>query len=153
MAAITTNHRIMTGPNSLPTLAGPRFWMRNNSTSTTSVTGTTSALSFGSNSSRPSTALRTEIAGVISASQKKKAVPASASTTTTVVHALPATRRRWASANSARIPPSPSLSARIMIVTYLMVTDRVSAQKISDRTPSTTSASNLPASLIAPDIA
>src|SRR6185437_16892417 len=102
---------------------------------------------------RPSTALRTEMAGVISASQKKKAVPASASTTTMVVQELPATRRRWASANSARIPPSPSLSARIMMVTYLMVTDRVSAQKIRDSTPSTTSASNLPASLIAPDIA
>ena len=42
---------------------------------------------------------------------------------------------RWARAISARMPPSPRLSARMISVTYLIVTTRISAQKISDRMP------------------
>ncbi len=37
------------------------------------------------------------------------------------------------------MPPSPSLSARVMIVTYLTVTTSTSAQNTSDRMPSTVS--------------
>jgi len=44
---------------------------------------------------------------------------------------------RCASAMSAMMPPSPLLSARMMKATYLIVTTRISAQKISDSTPST----------------
>jgi hypothetical protein len=46
---------------------------------------------------------------------------------------------RCASAISAMMPPSPSLSARMMIVTYLIVTTIISAQNTSDRMPSTVS--------------
>ena len=38
---------------------------------------------------------------------------------------------------SAMMPPSPSLSARMMKVMYLTLTMIVSAQTTSDRTPST----------------
>ncbi len=48
-------------------------------------------------------------------------------------------RVRCASAISAMMPPSPSLSARMMMVTYFSVTTIISAQKISDRMPSTVS--------------
>ena len=44
---------------------------------------------------------------------------------------------RCASAASARVPPSPSLSARMMIRTYLTVTTRIRAQKIIDSEPIT----------------
>jgi len=82
----------------------------------------------------------------MSASQKKKAVPASASPTAILPQVLPWISRRCASAKSARIPPSPSLSARMMMVTYFSVTEMASAQKMSDSTPSTACASKLPAS-------
>ena len=104
---------------------------------TPSVIGITACLKEGLRSSRPSTALNTEMAGVISASQKKNAVPASASPTATLAQVLPVISRRCASANSARIPPSPSLSARMMIVRYFRVTEIARLQKISDSTPST----------------
>lgn len=99
--------------------------------------GITAFLKSGSNSSRPSTALSTEMAGVMRASQKKNAVPMSASQTATFAQVLPVISRRCASANSARIPPSPWLSARMMMVRYLRVTEMVRLQKISDNTPST----------------
>ena len=45
---------------------------------------------------------------------------------------------REASAISASVPPSPLLSARSRMSTYLAVTTSSSAQMISDRMPSTT---------------
>ena len=45
---------------------------------------------------------------------------------------------RDANAISASVPPSPLLSARSRISTYLAVTTSSSAQMISDRMPSTT---------------
>ncbi len=48
-------------------------------------------------------------------------------------------RLRWASAISAMMPPSPSLSARMMMVTYFTVTTSISDQKTSDSMPSTVS--------------
>jgi hypothetical protein len=44
---------------------------------------------------------------------------------------------RCASAASARMPPSPRLSARMITVAYLSVTTTSSAQKIKERTPRT----------------
>ena len=49
--------------------------------------------------------------------------------------AAAAARRPWISAISAMIPPSPSLSARMMNVTYLIETMIVIAQKTSEITP------------------
>ncbi len=51
--------------------------------------------------------------------------------------ARPASARE-ASAISASVPPSPLLSARSRISTYLAVTTKSSAQMISDKMPSTT---------------
>ena len=44
--------------------------------------------------------------------------------------------RRCTSANSDRMPPSPSLSARMISMTYLSVTIASRLQNISDSTPS-----------------
>ena len=44
---------------------------------------------------------------------------------------------RCASVESARMPPSPRLSARRMTITYLSVTIVNSAQETKDSTPST----------------
>ncbi len=142
--AITRNQKIITGPNSRPTRAVPRFWMKNNRASTASVTGITAFSKSGSSISSPSTALNTEIAGVISASQKKNAVPARARPINHLNQCRLASGARCASANKARIPPSPWLSARIMTVTYLNVTDSIRLQKMSDRQPSTASGSKPP---------
>ena len=81
------------------------------------------------------------------ASQKKNAVPMSASPTATLAQRLPMIRRRCASANRARIPPSPSLSARMMMTMYFRVTEMARLQKISDSTPSTAAALKVPAAL------
>src|SRR6185437_10678236 len=143
--ARTRNQTIMTGPNRLATLAVPRLWKKKSTNNTAMVTGITYCAKPGLTSSRPSTALNTETAGVIRASQKKNAVPASANATTVVTHGPPPTNLRLARANSARIPPSPSLSARMMMVTYFNVTEMASAQKMSEHTPITASLSNGPA--------
>ena len=63
--ASTPNHAHITGPNRLPTLAVPCFWIANSTTMITSVTGTMNGWSCGAMISRPSTAPSTEIAGVI----------------------------------------------------------------------------------------
>ena len=67
-SAMVTNHATMTGPNSRPTLAVPRFWRANRSSSSTAAIGTTQGASPGAAISRPSTAASTEIAGVITPS-------------------------------------------------------------------------------------
>ena len=46
---------------------------------------------------------------------------------------------RNTNASRAMMPPSPRLSARIMNTTYFSVTTMISAQEISDSTPSTLS--------------
>jgi hypothetical protein len=53
----------------------------------------------------------------------------------------PATALR-ASACSARMPPSPSWSARSTNTTYFSVTTNIRPQKISDSSPSTESGEN-----------
>ena len=82
----------------------------------------------------PSTADRTEIAGVTSASPKNIAVPATAS-------ASSAGERRPSapsvSAKRDRVPPSPWLSARSTSTTYFTVTTRMSAQKNRETSPMT----------------
>ena len=56
----------------------------------------------------------------------------------TVVAALPVRpTARDASAISVSVPPSPLLSARNRISTYLSVTTTISAHRISDTMPST----------------
>ncbi len=51
------------------------------------------------------------------------------------LHFLVEPVERLMSASSARLPPSPLLSARMMIVTYLIVTMIIIDQKIRLKTP------------------
>jgi hypothetical protein len=54
-----------------PTTPVPRLWIQNSAVSTTMVMGTTKFLAAGVTTSSPSTALSTEIAGVMTPSPKK----------------------------------------------------------------------------------
>src|SRR5689334_21073095 len=69
------NDSTMIGPNSFEIWAVPRRCTKNSIASTPSVIGSTTFANPGSISSRPSTALNTETAGVIMLSQKNRAVP------------------------------------------------------------------------------
>ncbi len=137
--ASVANHSSMTGPNSAPTLAVPRFCTKKRRNSTSSATGMTKGLSTGVATSRPSTAESTEIAGVTMPSPKNIAAPRMP---TIMI------QRSWrglplasasASAMSAMMPPSPRLSARMMKVTYFTATTTSSAHRISERMPITLS--------------
>lgn len=79
------------------------------------------------------------MAGVITPSPKNSEAPKMPRMPTTYAEREPCLRVRWVSAISAMMPPSPSLSARMMMVTYLSVTVIISAQNASDSTPSTVS--------------
>lgn len=64
-APMATNQRNMIGPNTTPTLCVPKRWARKRAMRTTSEIGTTADASPGATSSKPSTALSTDIAGVM----------------------------------------------------------------------------------------
>jgi hypothetical protein len=68
-------------------------------------------------------------------SPTNSAAPRSPSATSFAVARLVGPSVRWTSATSAMMPPSPSLSARITNVTYLIETISVIVQKISETTP------------------
>jgi hypothetical protein len=103
------------------------------------VIGTMKACRPGAATSRPSTAPSTEIAGVITPSPKNSEAPKMPRMPTTYAERDPLRSVRWVSAISAMMPPSPSLSARMMMVTYFSVTTMFSAQNASESTPSTVS--------------
>ena len=91
--------------------------------------------SSGVITSIPSTAESTEIAGVIIASPKNIADPKMPRPTSHQRSCAWPSVPRDTSAVSARMPPSPRLSARMMSTTYLSVTTTTSAQKMTDRRP------------------
>ena len=136
---MATNHTAITGPNTRPTLPVPRHCTANSTTITTTLIGSTYCCSSGVETSRPSTADSTEIAGVITPSPKNRQAPAMPTRASALRMPVP-TETRCASAISARMPPSPRLSARMISVTYFTVTISTSDQKISDRMPSTSAA-------------
>ena len=119
-----------------PTLPVPRDCTANSPTITTAEMGSTNSFSAGLETSSPSTAERTEIAGVITPSPKNRQAPPMP-TSASVAFSRGPCATRCASAISARMPPSPRLSACITSSTYLTVTISTSDQKISDRMPST----------------
>jgi hypothetical protein len=130
------NHTHITGPKIRPTLPVPRHCTANRITITRAEIGNTYCCRPGAETSSPSTAESTEIAGVITPSPKNRQAPAMP--ISPIARRVPAPdETRWASAISARMPPSPLLSACITSSTYLIVTIRISDQKISDRMPST----------------
>ena len=63
--AIVVKYTIMTGANNFPTEWVPRFWIRNRPIRRTSAIGMTRLSKPGLTTVSPSTADRTEIAGVI----------------------------------------------------------------------------------------
>ena len=124
----------MMGPNTRPTLPVPRHCMANSATITTAEIGRTNSCARGVTISSPSTADSTEIAGVMTPSPKNRQAPAMPTRARPLrigVLAIP----RCARTMSARMPPSPRLSARITSNTYFTVTIRMSDQKNSDSTP------------------
>ena len=118
VTAMARNHTTITGPKSRPTAPVPFRCPRNSPTMTTTVIGTTQGSSEGSTTLSPSTADSTEIAGVIMLSPKKSDAPkmpsaANAAATLRRPGAVP----RRIRVMSARMPPSPSLSARMTSTT------------------------------------
>src|SRR5579859_2696436 len=100
------------------------------------VMGMTRLDTDGAATLTPSTAERTEMAGVIMLSPKNSEAPKIPSADSTIfARRPPGSARRRIRAISAMIPPSPSLSARITSRTYVMVTMIVTDQKISETTP------------------
>ena len=89
----------------------------------------------------PSTADRTEIDGVSTPSPYSSAAPNSPASSSRKRGRGPARSASPAlmSESRARMPPSPSLSARMTKARYLIEMTTVSAQKMSERTPSTLS--------------
>ncbi len=124
----------MTGPNTRPTLRVPRDCMANSTRMTTTLIGSTYSRSSAVETSRPSTADSTEIAGVITPSPKNRQAPAIPTRARALRVPVP-TETRCANAISARMPPSPRLSACMISVTYFIVTISTSDQKMSERMP------------------
>ena len=112
----------------------PRYWIRKSPTSTTIAPGMITGSKAGEMTLRPSMAESTEIAGVMAPSPKNRQAPMMPSSMTMrLLRSVSATRK--ASAISARMPPSPRLSARRTKKTYFTVTVRISDQMIIDRMP------------------
>src|SRR4029077_16040801 len=125
----------MIGPKKRPTLALPRLWIMKSPTRMAAANGTTYGLRSGVTISTPSTALSTEMAGVIIASPKNSDAPPRPM----IKSALRKPPDLGSTSDSnAMVPPSPSLSARMTIKTYLTATTRMTAQKINDNTPKMT---------------
>ena len=85
------------------------------------------------------------MAGVITPSPKNIAAP-TMPISTTAQRPRRVVLLRMASAISARMPPSPRLSARMMTITYFTVTVSISAQKTRLSTPRISHRSMPPAS-------
>ncbi len=102
----------------------------------TTLIGSTYCFSSGAVTSRPSTADSTEIAGVIKPSPKNRQAPMMPTSVSALRTPVP-TETRCASAISARMPPSPRLSACMISVTYFTVTMSTRDQKMRERMPRT----------------
>ena len=131
--ASTANQSSMIGPKARPMRSVPLRWIWNSATRMTRVMGTTEPPSPGAASSSPSTALSTEMAGVMTPSPKNSAQPTSPISASGTAARAPAESR--ASCMSASTPPSPSLSARSTMVTYLSATTLAIDQNTSESTP------------------
>ena len=137
------NHTIMIGPNTRPIAAVPFRCTRKRPIKMMIAAGKTYASRLGAAMVVPSTAASTEIAGVITPSPYSSAAPNSPKITYTHRRPRATGSLPVASADSARIPPSPSLSARITSERYLMVITITSDQNITESRP-ITFASNSP---------
>src|SRR6185312_2250099 len=144
--AIDRNQITMIGPNIAATFAVPRLCAANSTMRITTVSGATYSLNDGLASVSPSTADSTEIAGVITESPRNIDAPM---TPTIKTNAVRRPSARLASAVSDNVPPSPLLSARNRISTYLNVTVTIKAHRMRDNTPNTVSRVTMPLTLVA----
>ena len=132
------NHTVMTGPKSRPMEAVPRLWMEKSPRRMSTVMGTTAWSKAVVATVSPSTALSTLMAGVMMPSPKSSAAPASTSSATRPMPPRFAARTSsGTNASSARMPPSPRLSARMTKKRYFTVTTRVTDQITCEITPTT----------------
>ncbi len=112
--ASSRNHTTITGPKTPPTRPVPRLWKANRPTRMAMAIGMIQASSAGAATFRPSTALSTEMAGVMVPSPYSSAAPKRPSTTSSRRGRPPSSSRAgWIRAINARMPPSPLLSARM----------------------------------------
>ena len=139
-APMTTNQTTIIGPNSLPMLPVPYCWITNNPIRTAIVAGTMKCSNPGAASLSPSMADSTEIAGVMKPSPYSNEAPTTPSRTSAGSFAPLATWSAATSESNARMPPSPSLSARRTKTTYFNDTMTISAQRMSETIPRTSAA-------------
>ena len=134
----TVNHRIITGPNTLPMWPVPKRCTAKMKTRTTVVSGAIQLSRAGLWTDRPSIADSTEIEGVITPSPSSSALPK--------IAIIPKNARRrsdrrarprGSSDSSENRPPSPRLVARMMKTWYLSTTISSSAQNTMLSTPIT----------------
>ena len=102
----------------------------------TTAIGQTNRWKAGVATLMPSTAPSTEMAGVMTPSPYSSAAPNRPSPIRSA-RARPALARGRTRARSARMPPSPRLSARSTKLTYLKETTKLIDQNTSDITPIT----------------
>ena len=135
---MTVKNTTMIGPKNTPTLAVPVRCTKNSVTRMRTVRAWTRRVlsKSGVTSTSPSSADSTEIAGVMIASPENSAAPATPRKNTRVERRPSAF---CASAISESVPPSPLLFARNRNSTYLAVTVKNSAHRISETVPTTAS--------------
>ena len=146
MHARIPNHANMMGPKTFPIFDVPLRWARKSAVRIARATGTTYVAMVGKATSRPSTAESTEMAGVMTESPKNSAAPKTPRRATAEA-IRPGFKLRRTLVARARIPPSPSLSARSTKQTYFRVTMRMSTQMMQEMTPVTSSSSRRTAPL------
>ena len=134
-AAITKNQIKVTGPNKLPTVAVPYFWITKRQNRIATAIGIMNCFSAGVAISIPSTADNTEIAGVMTDSPINMQAPSMPRIIKRKYSFVPLLTERSANAIKDKTPPSPLLSARITNKTYLKVTTKIKAQIIIEMTP------------------
>ena len=105
--AIAPNQTSMTGPKIRPMKPVPRDWTKNSPIRIATVIGRTSGVSDGASTFSPSTALSTDIAGVIAPSPYSKAAPTRPSTSNAACRVRGLASRAPSSASIATTPPSP----------------------------------------------
>ena len=132
----TKNQSSITGPKMPPMNFVPRYWNRKSPNRITQERGTTRCSTSGQTSLMPSTAPRTVIAGVITASPQSMAAPIR-TTSVPMLRPLRTPRSKWPSASRAKTPPSPRLSARRTKIVYFTLTTTISDQTMRERTPKT----------------
>ena len=129
------NHSAITGPNSRPTAPVPKRWIANSTVRIASVIGTTSDSSDGRHhlealDRRQHRDRRRDHPVAVEQRRAEDAERDEHQLRRAARGRIPRT-----SAISAMIPPSPSLSARMISVTYLIETMSVIAQNTSEMTP------------------